>query len=422
MQRHAVIVNPHSTGRDYAPAFRAAGVEPVAVLTRSSGDLSAGGWNPADFARVHVHAGSDLADLPALSELAAELAAYRPLCIVPGAETGVELADALTELVLPGTGNVPALSQARRDKGQMAEAVRRAGIPHLRQVCTDRTEVVLDWLAETGLAGSPLVLKPPKSAGTDDVHLVPPDGDWKAVFDEILGRVNKLGLRNEAVLVEEFADGVEYLVDSYSVDGRHGLVDVCRYTKRSRGDRIGIYQRVDFLPPDDPGVREVWPYTQRVLDAVGIRTGCGHAEVMLTAAGPRLMEVAARPAGGGHQLISALATGDNHIQRTVRHRVHGEMVDGYDLVRYVCGAFISAPQAGIWRNAEVFAEVESLPTFHAKNFPFGTGDTVAATEDIYTYLAWVILASADPAAVQADHRRLAEMERQIRIDPVAAGG
>jgi len=411
MQRHAVIVNPYSSGADYAPAFRAAGVEPVAVLTGPPEGVAARGWRRDDFTHVHTYDSTDL------SGLAATVAAYRPLCLVPGAETGVELADALTERVLPGAGNVPALSQARRDKWQMAEAVRRAGVPHLRQVCTDRTDVVLDWLAETGLEGHPLVLKPPKSAGADDVHLVRADGDWKAVFHQILGRVNKQGLRNDAVLVSEYAEGVEYLIDSYSVDGRHGLVDVCRYTKRSNGDRIGIYHRVDFLPPDDPGVLAVWPYAQQVLDAVGIRTGCGHTEVMLTADGPRLMEVAARPAGGGHQMISKLATGDNHLERTVRHWVHGQHADSYRLVQHVCGAFVSAPRSGIWRNAEVFDGVDSLPSFYAKSFPFGTGDTVQATEDIYTYLAWVILASEDPAAVDADHRRLAAMERLIRIDP-----
>ena len=65
-----------------------------------------------------------------------------------------------------------------------------------------------------------------------------------------------------------------------------------------------------------------------MLDAVGIRIGCGHVEVMMTADGPRLIEVAARLAGGGHQMVSELATGDNHIKRTVAHRVRGEVGTG----------------------------------------------------------------------------------------------
>src|SRR4029450_9890186 len=114
---------------------------------------------------------------------------------------------------------------------------------------------------------------------------------WRPYFDQIYGTVNDLAIRNDAVLVQEFAEGTEYLVDSYSVDGRHGLVDVCRYTKVQRGDRIGIYDLVDFIEPDHPETLAVWPYIQRVLDAVGIRNGCAHTEVILTADGPRFLEI-----------------------------------------------------------------------------------------------------------------------------------
>ena len=165
------------------------------------------------------------------------------------------------------------------------------------------------------------------------------------------------------------------------------------------------------------GGRPLLDRTLALLDAVGIRNGCGHAEIMLTADGPRLIEVAARPAGGGHQMISKLATGDNHIERTVRHRVFGDFKPGFELIQYLSGVFISSPAEGVWQNAELFDCVESLATFHAKHFPAGTGDLVPATDDIFTFLAWVILAGPDKAALDADYARLKELERQIRIAP-----
>jgi len=72
-----------------------------------------------------------------------------------------------------------------------------------------------------------------------------------------------------------------------------------------------------------------------VLDAVGVRNGCGHTEVIVTAEGPRLLEVGARPAGGGHQMITELATGTNQIRRTVDHRVLGRFEAGYELQQFV---------------------------------------------------------------------------------------
>jgi hypothetical protein len=217
------------------------------------------------------------------------------------------------------------------------------------------------------------------------------------------------------VLVSEYAEGTELLVDTYSVDGRHGLVDVCRYTKRQFEDRIGIYDCVEFLAPDDPDVQTVWAYTRLVLDAVGVRNGCGHTEVMLTPRGPRLIEIGSRPAGGGHQHICEVATGDNQIKRTVAHRARGEFKPGYELVKHLRAVFVSAPQAGVWHNAEILDGVTSLSSYHAQHRPYRTGERVPATRDIFSLLACVILASTDAGALDADHRQIKAWERQLDI-------
>lgn len=407
MTRYAVIVDPLSTGEAYPDAFRAAGCSPVAVLS-SSAPFAPATWHPERFDHVHVFDGD-------LGALAARLRRYDPGYVVAGSERGVELTDALVELVAPGSGNRGELGPARRDKWAMAQALERAGVAHLRQLCTDDPRRVAGWLRASGLQSAPIVLKPPRSGGGDNVHLVPAGADWRPAFDAILGHANTLNEVNRAVLVSEFADGTELLVDTYSVDGRHGLVDVCRYTKRGFGDRIGIYDCVEFLAPDDPDVLAVWPYTREVLDAVGVRNGCGHTEVMLTPHGPRLIETGSRPAGGGHQLICEIATGDNHIRRTVAHRERGEFRTGYELVTQLRGVFISAPHAGVWRNAEVFAGVDELATFHAKNFPFASGDEVPATRDLMSFLAWVILSGPDRAAVEADYRQIKAWEALVEI-------
>ncbi len=411
MERYAVVVDPLGTGQEYPAAFGAAGVETVAVMSRPEPiELYRASWHPENFRHIHVFDG----DVPGLAET---LRAYRPLCLVAGSETGVELAEALVERVVPGTGHVPGLAAARRDKWAMAEALRRAGVPHLRQTCSADPDEIDRWLQETGLDRSRVVVKPPKSAATDNVHLVLEGAHWRPLFEQIYGQMNEFGLRNDAVLVQEFAEGTEYLIDSYSVDGRHGLVDVCRYTKLQKGDRIGIYDLVDFLPPDHPEVLEAWPYAQQVLDAVGIRNGCCHTEVIVTKEGPRLLEVGARPAGGGHQMIAKLATGTNHILRTVDHRVRGEFDPGYQLIQYVCSVVITAPEAGVWRNADIFADADSLGTFYTKHFYFGTGERVPAPAGLSSMLGWVVLVTPDKDAMDADYRRIKNLERQIRIDP-----
>jgi carbamoylphosphate synthase large subunit len=412
MARYVVIVDPVSTGQEYAEAFRAAGAVPVAVLSgMEPAPAFTASWHPENFEHVHYFDG----DLAALAE---HLKAYSPECVIPGAESGVELADALIEELLPGTGNVPDLASARRDKWEMKHALARAGLPHLRQICSDDLSEVEGWLREQGLEGQRLVVKPHRGAGGDQVHVVPPEEDWRTYFRQILGATNKMGEVNHAVLVQEFADGTEYLVDTYSVDGRHAMVDVCRYTKVSRGSKIGIYRRIDFLEPDHPEVLAIWPYVQQVLDAVGIRVGCGHVEVMQTSAGPRLLEVAARPAGGGHQMVSELATGDNHIKRTVAHRMRGEVKDGFELVQHLRGVFISAPRRGLWHNREVFDGIDELKSFHKMMVLHDEGAVVPETVDLFTCLAWVMLIHSEAATLDEDYQRVLEMEARITIDPV----
>jgi hypothetical protein len=136
---------------------------------------------------------------------------------------------------------------------------------------------------------------------------------------------------------------------------------------------------------------------------------------MLSRNGPRLLEIGERPAGGGHQLISKLATGDNHILRTVAHRVRGEFCAGYELQQQVRGVFVSAPAGGLWTNPEVFAGVDTLPTVYATNFPDDTTQPVKETVDLTSFLGWVILAGPDQHAIELDYQRIKEMEAQIRI-------
>lgn len=409
MPRHAVIVDPYSGAADFGPAFRARGVLPVAVLsTPEPLEVFAPSWRPENFESVHTRNGDP-------EKLLETLAAYEPLCVIPGNESGVELSEYLGDALTPQAGNQPGLRSARRDKWQMAMAVRRAGLPVVRQICSGRRDTVAAWLRDNGLDGSRLVLKPPKSGGTDGTHVIEPGEDWRGCFDRINGAVNRFGQRNAGVLVQEFAQGTEYVVDMYSADGRHGLAEVCRYRKRSCGNRLGLYDRTDFMPPDAPGIPQVTAYAAQVADAVGVRNGSTHTEVMLTPSGPRLIEIAARLAGTPLQQAARLATGDCQIDRTVRHVLDGEFTPGYQLRQHTAVVCLSAPRAGVLCNAETLASLAGLPTTRLVSLPHHSGENVPMTEDLFTLLGWVVLASASAAALDRDYAAIREIERNIVI-------
>ncbi|MFD4674293.1 ATP-grasp domain-containing protein [Lentzea sp. NPDC058450] len=403
-----VVVDPYSAGRGIAPAFRQRGVEAIAVLTTEKPPRGLT-WAPDDFSEIHV--------LHDLDELAAKLAVRDPIAVVPGTETGVEAAEALSELIAPGRSNVLTLSSARRDKWQMAVALRTAEVPHLRQISSDNADEVACWLKHEGLENAPIVLKPQCSGGTDDVFVAMPGDDWREKFHRILGCVNKLDLRNDKVLVQELAVGTEYEVDTYSVDGQHGLVSVWRYEKERRGDRLGIYLSNTLVPAADPVVEVLFTYVRRVLEATGVRNGPAHVEVMMTAGGPRLIEIGARLAGASQQELTLLGTGESQITRMVAHRVDGVAQVGRYLQRqHVKSVYLSSPAAGELGNSVRFDELSSLlPSYQSDALPYREGSTVPRTDDLWTSLGSVVLATSDVDQLERDEAVVREIEAGLIV-------
>ncbi|MFC4591377.1 ATP-grasp domain-containing protein [Sphaerisporangium corydalis] len=416
MDRFAIIVDayhiPFGDSRGFASAFRARGVEPVAVMsTPEPMEAFLPRWFPDDFAAVHYHDGD-------LDALAATVKGYDPVCIVPGLEPGVELAADLVDRLLPGTGNLPGSAPAHRDKGLMVEALEAHGVPHLRTICSGDARVIAAWLRRHGLENCPLVIKPPKSSGAEDVKLIEAGQDWRPFFDRLIGSRNHYGLVNDRVIIQEFARGPEYIVDLYSVDGRHGLVDVCRYEKYTKDGEIGIYDVADFLPPGHPDVPPLAEYTMQAAHALGIRNGCTHAEVILSPDGPRLVELATRPSGSCMMLSGSLATGDNQVERTVRHHLDGEFTPGYALLQQVRTVWLGAAHEGILRNVESFDVVRDLPTFRGMLIP-ENGKFVPCTTGMSTSLGWVIQAAPSWAAIETDYRLIKELEGRLVFEQAA---
>lgn len=416
LDRYAIIVDayhvPFGDSRGFASAFTKRGVTPIAVLsTPEVREAYRERWFPEDFAAVHHYDGD-------FEKLAATVKSYDPICIVPGLEPGVELTGKLIDTILPGTGNLPGSAPLQRDKALMAQALARAGLPYLRTIRSGDVDEVAAWLSGSGMEGRPLVIKPPSSGGAEDVCLIEAGQDWRTYFSQLVGTVNKFGDVNDSVVVQEYAEGTEYIVDLYSVNGQHGLVDACVYQKRMRDGQIGIYDVADYLGPDEPVLAPLAEYTKRAATACGIRNGSTHAEVMMTPDGPRLIELAARCSGSCMMISGKLATGDNQIDRTVAHYVDGTFTPGYQKLREVRTAWPAVPNDGILRNIEIFDQVRRLPTFHAMSLP-ENGTFVRLTTDMRTSLGWIILDAPDWDAIETDFRLIKELESRLVVEPVA---
>lgn len=400
----AVVVDAYSTGARLAPRFAAAGLPVVHV--QSSPELPRfylRGFQAADFVENIVHEGD-------LEATAVRVAAHDPAFVVVGAEPGVPLADALSErLGLPSNGS--ALSAARRDKNAMSEALRAAGLRAAEALKTADAAQVVAWATERG--GEPVVVKPLDSAGTDGVSICADAAAIEAAFAANLGRPNALHGANEELLVQELLQGTQLFVNSVSWDGVHQVSEVWRDNKLRRGANF-IYDYEELLPRHGEQQDQVVPYVEAVLDALGIRFGPAHTEVMLTATGPVLVESGARMHGSvpdeivdrctpSHQTLTAEAYLDPASVARRAERPYELAAGAY------CVMLISQHEGRIVSDLGM-TQIESLPSFAGTISMLRPGDRLKRTVDLFSCPGIIYLVDPDPAQLKADYDRIRELD------------
>lgn len=363
---------------------------------------------------VHL-SGTDPVDVEHHGDLAATAAVLRGLdvgFVVAGTESGVLLADQLSAaLGTPGNGMSRPL--ARRDKYEMVVAVQDADLAAAASFVSPDAGQVAEWARRQGRW--PVVLKPLASAGTDNVRICHSADQVRAAHAAIMASTTRYGVRNETVLVQEYLDGDEFFVNTVSRDGVHHLVEVWRYHKQAIAGGHWMYDYEQPVPLTDPHVPDLVDYTLAVLDALEIRNGAGHTEVMLTAAGPVLVECGAR-LGGSHQPdVVSRCVGTNQVEclalaiarpADVVHR-RLPTYQPRSTLRYVT---LISPGDGIVPGPEGFAAVRELPSFLDLVLTTPPGRPVTRTVDLATSVGYVYLESNDAEQVEADYKRLREFE------------
>jgi hypothetical protein len=206
----------------------------------------------------------------------------------------VPLADKINHL-LGLNHNIFNLTLARRDKYLMHNVLGSYGISHARQLLSDQVEDIVNFFREST---GKIVLKPPSSGNTDSVFYCTDEQQVRQHFAYILGRVNVLNEKNDAVLAQEYVEGTQYIVNAISSHGMHHITDIWQEVRED--DTLpsnDLY--ADLLKRNNPAFDKLRTYTFSVLDALGIRTGPSHSEIRIRPDGePCLIEAAARLSGG----------------------------------------------------------------------------------------------------------------------------
>lgn len=407
MNRPIIIVNPLSSGIELAPAFKKRGI-PCIAITLPSFDWKGFGSTirRTDFVEI----------IPDQANLVEILKPYNPIAIIPGTEEGVALAETLAATLTPHLANDPNKSLNRLHKALMQTALKDADVPCLKTLNTDSEKDAAMWIKDNSLLHSPLIIKPPISAGSDKVFHIPANGNWQKAFKHVLTEPSKLtGKRNDTVVLQEQAIGTEYAVGTVSANAKHYLTHLIKYNKRSSDDRKTLFDYVEFVAYNEEQHGELFKYTQKALDALGIRWGAAHNEVMLTNTGPRLIETGARLCGGPVTEFCREATGSSQADRLVEIYLDGDVtMKEYDFKKTVIPVFLKSPANGRLSNVEVFAEVSKLPTFLSEHIWFENGDKVPKTLDYLTSIGIVALLG-ERDTILSDYKKIRDMELKLRV-------
>ena len=410
MNRPVIIVNPLSSGIELAPAFKARGIPAIAVTFKSSDRIGFGmKIQPADFIEI----------IPNQPNLVEVLRKYNPLAIIPGTEDSIPVTERLTEILTPQFANDPHKSPNRLHKALMQKALQDAGVPVLKTLNTASENEVETWLEENELFDSPLIIKPPQSAGSDKVFHIPSKGNWKIAFDRVLTEPSKItGKLSETVVVQEQAIGTEFAVGTVSANGKHYLAHLIQYNKRSADDRKTVFDYVEFVAYSNDVHEELFEYTQQALDALGIRWGAAHTEIMLTEKGPRLIESGARMCGGPVVGFAREASGSSQADKLVELYADGDVLTkNYDFKKSVVPVFLKSPAKGTISNVEAFAEVSTLPTLLNEYIWFKNGECVPQTVDYLTSIGIIALAG-DRERILVDYEKIRNMESKLVVHQV----
>jgi biotin carboxylase len=250
----------------------------------------------------------------------------------------------------------------------------------------------------------PVVVKPARLDGSRAVRLIERPGDIDGWREELAG----LGYQG-SVLIEEYLRGPEFSVETLTARGAHHVVGIT-------AKRLGLpphFVEMGHLHPaplPDQARAAITELVVTYLEATGYRFGPAHTEVILTAAGPRIVESQARLGGDRIPLLVELASGFD-VEAAVFTALAGDPVEPPPAPRFGAISFFDFG-TGYLRAIEGAHDIDRQPYVHALKLKVGPGDALTPVTSSSTRHGYVVVAAE--TAQQADER-LADARARLNV-------
>jgi len=333
--------------------------------------------------------------------------------VIAGCEPAVPLADHLSELLgLPS--NKKATSSLRRNKALMQKALKSKGLRYIQGLETEIVEEAVKW--STGR--DKVIVKPLDSAGTDGVTLCRNEIEIYEAFKQNLGKINEVGLLNRTLLVQEFIEGEEYVVNAVTCDGESKVTQVWKYHKgySGHGDLTYDYDRLMEVEGDEK-IETLVDYALLAADALGIEWGAVHCEVKVDEQGPVFIECAARLCGAENTKLNRKAIGYGQPELVAKAYLDPDSFRSYPRIykrrMEAQNVYLICRQRGVVSSYDKLSKLYELPSFVDCVIKVGVGDRVQRTRDIPSCPGYVFMVSKTWKQLELDRKAIRSLEPQL---------
>lgn len=402
------IVDAYSTGNLLAAEFQKKGFQCIHVQSSNQMlPIFDGTFRPNDFEANIVHDGN-------LENTIEDIKRFNPSCIVVGIETGVILADLLSEK-MGLIGNSTNKSEARRNKYLMHETIRSKNLKSIDHCKSNRIEVLRAWVNDNQTY--PVVLKPLDGAGSDNINLCENDEQLELAFHSVLNATNSMGCVNEEVLVQKRIIGIQYVVNTVSCQGKHHVTDIWVSKRISANGSPFNYDVAELLPGRGKLQDQLKNYTFKVLDALELRVGPAHTEVFVTEDDIILIEVGARVCGGSVPSTTRACLGASQLDFTVDAFVDQESFFRRSTLDYECNKWsyivaLISYQEGKIRSIPGLSKIKELDSYYTDFLHVSPGGKIEKTIDLESSPGDIHLINDEMSVLEKDYEFIRKLEKK----------
>ncbi|NOL49840.1 ATP-grasp domain-containing protein [Pelistega europaea] len=348
----------------------------------------------------------------------ADIKAYHPDFIVAGSELGVALSEKLS-FAFGLKGNHPHSTGLRRNKHQMMNAVKEAGLASIAEFAVSPHQTLpaipQDWY--------PVVVKPTESAGGDGVVICHSLQEVEKAIQHNFSSTNVFGLDNQQILIQRKISGQQLMVNTISVEGQHIILEVWQETRKIIDDKYTVYDFEVLVNDYETAFSGLSAYIQGLLSALQVQYGPCHIELFWTDSGPVLIEMAARLQGGIDGKVSESALGYSHISAfahlIINNDIPPALSNTHQKQKSILLINLIFNNAGTIVSSHFDQLVGGLTSFHSSIGIPKVGDKVPRTTNLATKVGHFYLVGDDIEQLMSDYYQVRQWEAESQLFELA---